>query len=223
MRKVFNFDGPVFSFMSRLADLAWLNIIYIVCCLPVVTIGAATTALYYVTLKMAKDEDSYITKSFFKSFKDNLKQATIIWIIFFIIIMISLMDFFVINGGDIAKIFNSDSISNVMLFAIAMLGVIVVFTLTYVFPILAQFDNTVVNTIKNAFFISIRHLPYTVAMILINIIPWVIMYLSAATYVILLILFATVAYINSKFFNKIFVRYMPKEVEEIIEPQETID
>lgn len=221
MRKVFNFDGPVFSFMSRLADLTWLNLIYIICCIPIITIGAATTALYYVTLKMAKDEESYITKSFFKSFKDNFKQATLIWLIFFVIIMISLTDLFVINGGSVAAIFNSSSVSNVVLVAIGMMGIIVIFTLVYVFPLLAQFDNTIVNTIKNAFFISIRHLPYTVAMIVIGIIPWVIMYNFVAMYILVLVVFALVAYINSRFFNKIFVRYMPKEeIEEVEENKE---
>ena len=60
MSRAFNFEGPVFTFLSRLADLFWLNLLFIVCCIPVITIGAATTALYYVTLKMAKDEEGYI-------------------------------------------------------------------------------------------------------------------------------------------------------------------
>ena len=71
MGKVFNFEGPVFSFLSRLADLFWLNLLFVICSIPVITIGASSTALYYVTLKMAKDEEGYITRSFFKSFKEN--------------------------------------------------------------------------------------------------------------------------------------------------------
>lgn len=64
--------------MGRAADLMILNIVFIICCLPIVTIGASLTALHYVTLKMVRNEESYIVKSFFKSFKQNFKQATII-------------------------------------------------------------------------------------------------------------------------------------------------
>ena len=78
MGRFFNMDSPVMNFLGRVADLVWLNILYIICCLPIFTIGAATSALYYVTMKMVADEEGYITKSFFKSFKDNFKQATII-------------------------------------------------------------------------------------------------------------------------------------------------
>lgn len=215
MGRIFNFDGPFFSFFSRLADLFWLNLLYIICCIPIVTIGAATTALYYVTLKMAKDEESYITKSFFKSFKDNFKQATIIWLIFFVILIIMVTDLFIINGGTFDNIFNNKSISNIVLVAVGIIGMVVTFILTYVFPLLARFDNTVKNTIKNAFLISVRHLPYTVAMIVISIIPVAIIYFSAPATILIVIMFSLVAYINSKFFNKIFVFYMPKvEVED---------
>ena len=81
MSRVFNYEGPVFTSLSRLADLFWLNLLYIICCIPLVTVGAASTALYYVTLKMAKDEEGYITRSYFKSFKDNFVQATAIWLL----------------------------------------------------------------------------------------------------------------------------------------------
>ena len=211
MGKIFNFDGPFFSSMSRLADLFWLNILYIICCIPVITIGAATTALYYVTLKMVKDEESYITKSFFKSFKDNFKQATIIWIIFIVVILVMICDLTMLNGGTLANLVNNSSVSTAVLIAVGVVGILVLFVFTYVFALLAQFDNTVVNTIKNALLISIRHLPFTVSMIVISLIPYVLMYFSAYGMLITVIMFSLTAYINSKFFKNIFVLYMPKE------------
>ena len=71
MGKIFNLDSPFVQFMSRVADLMWLNILFLLCCIPIFTVGASTTAMYYVTLKMVRNEDSYITKSFIKSFKQN--------------------------------------------------------------------------------------------------------------------------------------------------------
>ena len=213
MNKVFNFEGPVFNFLSRLADLFWLNLLYILCCLPVITIGAATTALYYVTLKMAKDEEGYITRSYFKSFKENFIQATLIWVIFFAVIVVMFMDFRIAGGGSMAQILNSSTVSDVVIVAVGVMAIVMLMTLMYLFPLLAQFDNTVINTIKNAFLISIRHLPYTFLMIVITAIPVALIWFSPALMLLVLIMFSATAYINSKFLNRIFILYMPKEEE----------
>ena len=222
MSRVFNFEGPVFTFLSRLADLFWLNLLYILCCIPVITIGAATTALYYVTLKMAKDEEGYITRSYFKSFKENFIQATVIWIGFLVIGIIMIMDLRIVNGGSIAEAFSSSAISNVIMVAVFVMGIVILMTGTYVFPILAQFDNTVKNTVKNAFLISIRHLPYTIVMLIITAGPVALIWFFPALFILVLIMFSATAYFNSKLFNKIFVLYMPKEDDES-DPAEDIN
>ncbi len=76
MDRIFNMDNKFFTFMGKAADLILLNIIFLICCLPVVTIGASVTAMYYVTLKMVRNEESYISRSFFQSFRQNFRQAT---------------------------------------------------------------------------------------------------------------------------------------------------
>lgn len=63
--RIFNADNKFFGFMGKAADLIILNILFVVCSLPIVTIGASVTAMYYVTLKMIKNEESYISRSFF--------------------------------------------------------------------------------------------------------------------------------------------------------------
>lgn len=211
MSRAFNFEGPVFTFLSRLADLFWLNLLFIVCCMPVITIGAATTALYYVTLKMAKDEEGYITRSYFKSFKENFKQATVIWIGFLVVGMIMITDLRIVNGGNTAEILSGPALGNVIMVAVFLMGIVILMVGTYIFPILAQFDNTIKNTAKNAFLISIRHLPYTIAMLVITAIPVVLIWFFPALFILVLIMFSATAYFNSKLFNKIFVLYMPKE------------
>ena len=225
MNRVFNFEGPVFTFLSRLADLFWLNLLFIVCSIPVVTIGAASTALHYVTLKMAKDEEGYITKSYFKSFKDNFVQATVIWVIFLAILIVMVIDLRIANGNNIADFFNDPAVSNVVIVAVGVMCIVLMMTGTYVFPLLAQFDNTIKNTVKNAFLISIRHLPYTFLMIMIMIIPVALIWFSPAMLLLVLIMFSATAYINSKFFNKIFALYMPndEQKEETADQAEGID
>ena len=78
MNRFFSMDNKFFQAMGRIADLLILNLVFLVCCIPVVTIGPALTALHYVTLKMARNEESYIIRSFFKSFKQNFRQGLII-------------------------------------------------------------------------------------------------------------------------------------------------
>ncbi len=211
MNKVFNFEGPFFTFFSRLADLCWLNILFILCCIPVVTAGAAITGLYYVTLKMAKDEEGYITKSFFKSFKENFLQATGIWIGFLVIFTVMYVDLMIAGDGTAAGMFGFSHVSDVIIVTVGIMALLIFMTLTYVFPVLAQFDNTVKNTVKNAFLISIRHLPYTFVMMIITVIPFALIWFFPALTIIVMIMFSLTAYINSKFFNRIFVNYMPQE------------
>ena len=222
MGRAFNFEGPVFTFLSRLADLFWLNLLFVICCIPVITTGAAATALYYVTLKMAKDEEGYITRSYFKAFKDNFVQATIIWLLFVAVIVIMILDFRIAGGNNTAELFNSAVVSNVVIIAVGVMSIVVVMTLTYVFALLAQFDNTVRNTVKNAFLISVRHLPYTFLMIFVATVPVVLIWFFPALLIIVLIMFSAVAYINSKYFNRIFALYMP-DSKDAAEPAEGID
>jgi len=211
MGRRFNYDGPVLSFLSRMADLIWLNVLFIICCIPIFTIGASTTALYYVTLKMAKNEDSHITKLFFKSFVQNFKQATGIWMIFLVIDSVLLVDFYVINRGVIETSIGGKNIGNVILVLSGVVAILMSFIYVYVFPLLAQFDNTVRNTIRNAFVISIKHFPYTIMFIAFTVLPFILIYFVNTALISFFIMFSLAAYINAISLNKIFIQYMPKE------------
>lgn len=196
--------------MGRVADLMILNILCIICCLPVVTAGASITAMFYVTLKMVRNEEAYIAKSFFKSFKQNFKQATIINIIMLLTGAFLYMDIRI--SGQL-----SGSMSKVFTIVFFMFAVFYLLIFIYVYPVLAKFDNTIRNTFTNALLMSIRHLPYTALMVLVTLCPVAIMFIpSAQVWSILLLVFILVgfsamAYTNSIFFVKIFDHYIPKE------------
>lgn len=81
MAKLFGYDNPVWRFMGRVADVFFLTVLWAVCSLPVITIGASTSALYYVTLKMVKNREEYLLQSFWKAFKNNFAQSVIVWVI----------------------------------------------------------------------------------------------------------------------------------------------
>ena len=164
MGRFFSMDNKFFTFMNKVADLCILNIICLVCCIPIVTAGASITAMYYVTLKMVRNEEAYIVRSFFKSFKDNFKQATIINLIMIAVGAILYLDLNVAKNmpGSAGQIFHVIFMAFVIIYYVLFL---------YVYPILARFYNTIRNTIKNALFMAIRHLPYTVVMVLIGLCP----------------------------------------------------
>nr|WP_294529208.1 DUF624 domain-containing protein [uncultured Blautia sp.] len=210
MGRFFDMDNKFFTFMSRVSDLIILNLLCILCCLPIVTAGASITAMFYVTLKMVRNEEAYIAKSFFKSFKQNLKQSIAIHLIMLVTAALLYFDLTI-----------SKSMSGLpgkalsVIFMMIMLLYVMVFI--YIYPILSKFYNSVKNTFINAFLMAIRHLPYTLLMLVITVLPVAILYIPTVrvqTLMIMLFLllgFATIAYINSHFFVKIFDNYIPKE------------
>lgn len=209
MKGVFSIDGPVMSFLNKVADLVWLNILYIICCIPIVTIGASTTALYYVTMKMISNEEGYITRNFFKSFKQNFKQATIIWAIILVVCIVLFFDFRILQ----LIAFPGKKIFSVVMTAI---GMILMLTMIYIFPLLAKFENTVKNMFKNALILSMAQFPRTLCIVFIMCLP-IALYLVAFYIAIpfaLLIGFSGVAYSVSFFFVKIFEKYFGVKPEE---------
>ena len=213
---LFNYDNPVWRFIGKLGDLIVMNILWTICSIPIFTIGASTTAVYYVTLKLVRDEDDSTIKAFFRSFKSNFKQATAIWLLLLAAGLLLGFDFWFIVTGRMPVA------GGIKLFFTAVFGgllMILIFVGTYVFPLQCRFYNTVKRTLFNAFFMSVRHLFQTLGIIVIDIAILVLSYFSLfylPQVSMLLILFGMplIAFVNSFFFTAIFRRYMPKEEEE---------
>lgn len=208
----FNYDNPVWRYIGKFGDLIILNILWIICSIPIFTIGASTTAVYYVTLKLVRDDDGYTIKSFFKSFRDNFKQATIIWLIVLVTGLILWFDLYftfrVVTGNSIFR--------TIFTAAIGALTIIWMFMSTYVFPLQSRFYNPVKRTLFNSLFMSIRHFFHTLGMLAIDVALLILSYFSlfyAPQFTVLALLFGfpLIAFINSYIFNSIFKHYMPKE------------
>lgn len=210
MGRIFDIDGPFMSGLTKIADVILLNLLFLLCSLPVFTLGAAYTAMYYVTLKMVKDEDCYTIKSFFKSFKQNFKQATAIWLILLIIGTILYYDIKIISGNVVGVVPLPETVTKVLFILMMSVSLIYTFTSVYVFPVLSRFDNSVKNTLKNALLMSIRHFPSTIVIILVTFLPLIFMYLVPRALILIFVIFGLSAYINSYLFVKIFSKYMPE-------------
>lgn len=202
-RSIMNWtDNVVMRALSRICDFLLLNILWVVCSIPLFTIGASTTALYTVMLKIVKNEEGYIVKGFLKAFKENFKKSTIIWLILAVIGIVVGVDFRVSLGmaGTMRTVFQSIFI---------VFGVIWLCVVIYAFPLTARYENTVKNTLKNALLLSLAKLPYTILMLVITAGPVFLTFLDTRTLMIgltawILIGVSLVTWVNSFLLHKVF-------------------
>lgn len=187
--------------LNKVADLLWLNVLTLLCCLPLVTVGASLTAMNYMALKIARNEECYITRGFFKSFRENFKQATIIWLIFLVVIVVLAADLIIMNGG------TESSFAKVLWGVIMAVAFLVAATFLYVFPVLAKFDNTVFRTVKNALMMSLMQFPKTIIMLVAYVVPPVLFFLlPQAMPLCIMFGLSAPAWISAKLYNKLFKR-----------------
>ncbi len=205
MRKFFSDSNPVIRGLTKLADLMWLNALFIITSLPVFTIGAAASALYYESMRVVQGEESYITRDFFKAFKNNFKYATIVWIVSAFLLLLFGYTFYVLGKSDL-------SYAHIAMGILGVPIILICFMLLYVFPIMSRFENTLMNTVINALLISLAQFPKTILMLAFSAVP-ILLVLSSLNWFPLLILggFAIVAYVNGSFMNKIFEKIQNKE------------
>jgi uncharacterized membrane protein YesL len=192
------FEGRFFRFATKVSHLFLLNILWIIFSTPIITMGAATSAVYYVTLKMVKNEEGYIIKDFWYAFRQNLKQGIMLEFVLLIGCVILL--------GDIWYFLNMGNIFGYIVAGLFSIGLtIFVLSLIFTFPILAKYNNTVSGTLKDAVLMSLTHLPSSIALSVLLIIMMYGFYVSAH----LMIIFSVIgvsgyAYFGSILFRSIF-------------------
>ena len=145
---LFQFDSPVMMLIGKVADFIILNILWMICCIPVVTIGAATTAKYTIAMRIVRNEDSGVIRPFFQSFKENFKQATSIWCILMAAIMVCIMDWYWIRE-------KGNDISHYYVVAVFVISIMLLCVCMSVFPFIARFKVTIKEAIKAAIILSV--------------------------------------------------------------------
>lgn len=208
MNKLFAVDGRLFNAFSKFGDMVLLNLLWIFCCIPIITIGASTTALYYVTLKMVRNEETYIAKSFLKSFKENFRQATTIWIGMIVVAALLYFDFYFSSHMP-------EEGARLLFIPFAIVALFFVMFACYIFPILSFFKNSLRKAIKNTILMAVAHLPYTILAVFISFGPWLLLLLLGqnlilATFLFMIVSVSFFAYINSLIFRKVFEKYIPE-------------
>ena len=209
MNKI-NMENPVLLFFDRLGNIIILNLLFLLTCLPIITIGAATVALYSNLLKMVRNEEGYLLPEYFRSFKNNFRQSTIVWSVILAIGVAMGLNIMIVRQ-------KTDTFSS-FIFVVAMVILIFLYILSlYLFPNLAYFENSLKQTIKNAFLMSVLHFPYTLGMLVMVALAVVLsLYLNIFLVILywLVVGFAALAYGNSFFFRLIFDKYDPNKTGE---------
>lgn len=145
--------------MQRLWDVFKLNLMWLLFSIPVVTIGCSTIAAFSVTLKMTEDKEGYVAQDFVKAFKANWKQGIPMSFISIICCAAVFLDFQIYNQLD------EGSLPFLLLGVFA--AFIFTFSLLYIYPLLARYDNTVINSLKNSFNLSMKYFGRTILLLLI--------------------------------------------------------
>jgi len=209
MSKLFRMDSPLMRFLTKIADLMVLNILFCVTSIPLITIGASWTALYSVTLKMVRDEEGSVSRSYFRSFRQNFRQATLLWLGVLVVLALLVLDIRVLNGMAEGT---APGLLRVGVEILALLGIMV---LQYLFPSLARFEASLADTLKNACMMALAHLPKTALMTAAAVgAVWITLINNTTIAVGLmvwpLIGFSLMAFGNSGILRKIFDNYVPK-------------
>ena len=211
--KLFNLDSPLMQALNKMADLMWLNILTMICCIPIITIGPAMTAMHYMALKMARDEECYITRDYFKSFKLNFRQGTLIWLLMLFILAVLAGDFYIMNYSGL-------EFGTPLRIILIVISFLVLFVMTFVFPVLAKFDNTVLRTIKNAFFIAVLQFPKTILMMILAVAPaGLFLFFPQITPIIFLFGLAAPAWVSAKLYSGFFKK-LEAQIAENNAPEE---
>lgn len=194
-----------------LADIFILHLLWLLYSLPIITIGASTTALYYAMMKRIRTDEGTIFKNFHSSFLSNLKQATILWVFVVIISFLFVFDFrFCIALHN--------TVGNFMLFACSLFVLPFIFTIIYLFPMQAKFQNKIIQTVKNAFFMSFLHIPYTLLLIFLFFAILISCLRSPLIMGFFLICgIGFYSYVTSNIYIQVFRKYIPNEAEEDFE------
>ncbi|MBB5264585.1 putative membrane protein YesL [Catenibacillus scindens] len=203
MGGIFSMDSPLMQGLTKLLDCILLSILWLIFCIPIVTIGASTSALYYTANKAIRNNRGYIWQQFWKGFKSSFKQSTILWIV------IALLMFLLYNDVKIVGIFGGDSswVLGARVFFIAFF-VVVCMAAVYIFPYVARFSASIKSVVKNCIFMMVRHLPWTILALAVAAGSLFIMWL----FPIALFFMPTVgALLATCIFEQIFVRYMSEE------------
>ena len=203
MHNLFHYENPFIQFLVRVGDLMILNLLFLVCALPVVTLGASLTALHRVTQNMLFEQEEPLIKSFFRAFRQNFKQSTLVWLAELVIIVSLACDVLLVMA------YFDGSLARTMYILVAVLAILVAGVFSYLMPLIARYENGTRQQVNNAVVLAIIKLPKTIILVLMNLLPVILLLISVPVFVQTLIFwviigFAFVSFLTSSILKPVF-------------------
>lgn len=207
---LFSPDSKFMIAMSRLGDLILLNFFFLLTCVPIFTIGAAATALYTVAFKFGTDREIGVISGYFRAFRANFKQSTQLWLILLLCL--------VCTAWDVVFFYQMPGPAHFLFLPFGALLLLLLLTVSYVFPLLSQFDSRNTQTLKNALIFALGYLPRSIAITALSIFPFFILWFDLmvfleAGFLWVFLYFSAIAYFNSLILKKVFEPYRDTEEE----------
>lgn len=214
MKHLFSPEGALFRIVERLTNLIVLNLLYLVFCIPIITIGPATAALHYVTLKYAADEEDRVWAPFIHSFKQNFKQGVAVGLITTVLGVYLAWDMYLIYQ----MVNSGQAFDKVVLVLVSLACIAFLMMTAYIYPLLARYNNSLKQMFRTALVLAIRHLPATLCLAVISAAPIVLLMYTPTTFMLTLtfyffIGFAAIAFLHDKLISRIFWQYTPRETK----------
>lgn len=203
MGGLFNYDNLIMTWLRKIMNMMLVSLMWVIGCLPIFTIGASTSALYYTVHKNLKYERGYAGSEFWKGFKASFKQATLVWLVLLGLALVFAGDVFILNGfAEAYPIFGTMTIIFYILLLLELVYCI------YVFPYIARFNAGTKVVVKNCFVLMIRHLLFSILALVIVLLGAFFVWLLP---ILLLLIPALVLWQISFFMEKLYRRYMTEE------------
>ncbi len=195
----FSIDGPFYRIGNIVADIMILSFVWLFFSIPLFTIGASTTALFYVVTRRISNKEGYLMRDFWTSFKGNFKQATLSWLVIVLLFIIILINLLNINAIGSMK-------SIIFPFQICFMIELSLLTI-YIFPIIARFDMSFKETFKTAFFMANKHIFTSILCLVASAAVLLASYIYPLFAVVAM---GTYAFAVSYLIIKVFKRYRPE-------------
>ena len=202
---LFNPENKFWMFMDKIMNLCVIGFLWLLFSLPVVTAGAATTALFSYTLRMTQNEEGYIFKSFWNSFRENFVRSTMLWLCVAGIGLFLAVDLYACQFLPFGT-----SVRLGVRIVLARIGFVYFLTVLYVFPLTSAFSISFKKTVMDALIMSVGNLYVSVTILVIYGIFAVVSWFVP---VLFMVWFALASYFASHFYHSVFQRYMPEDEE----------
>lgn len=208
----FSVEGPLFQFMKRLLDVLIVNFLWLICSIPIITIGPATVAAFDVTLRMIDDAEGYVGRQFLRAFKANFKNGLPIGIMFVVALYAIWLDFQLVMTGLHPFIFMTA-------FIVLIISSIAVFL--YAFALSARYENTFIRTIKNSYDICIRFYGRTLALVVVLALELLVFFFNSTMIFFFILIGPTCIFLTISGFALPFFREIEREDGAVIRKEES--